>query len=76
MSQTSFSGTAGSWTGVAAPSAAVNFYEGTTVVGTATLGVNGTLASLTLSNLTVGTHTYTAQYPGDSNYPAITRLGR
>lgn len=72
MSQTSYSGTAGSWTGVAAPSAAVNFYEGTTLLGTGTIGGNGTLASLTLSNLTVGTHTYTAQYPGDSNYSAFT----
>jgi hypothetical protein len=71
MSQTSFSGTAGSWTGVAAPSAAINFYEGATVVGTATLSANGTLASATLSNLVAGPHTYTAAYPGDTNYPAI-----
>jgi len=72
MSQTSFSGTVGTWTGVAAPSAAVQFYEGTTQVGTATLSANGTLAPLTLTNLTAGTHTYTAKYPGDSNYSAIT----
>jgi len=71
MSQTTFNGTAGSWTGVAAPSAAVNFYEGTTQLGTGALGGNGTLATLTLSNVTVGTHTYTASYPGDSTYQAL-----
>ncbi|MDR3737088.1 MAG: glycosyl hydrolase family 28 protein, partial [Acidobacteriaceae bacterium] len=44
MSQTSFSGTVGSWTGVSAPSASINFYEGATLVGSAALGANGTLA--------------------------------
>jgi hypothetical protein len=39
MSQTTFNGTVGSWTGVAAPSAAVKFYEGTTLLGTGTLGL-------------------------------------
>jgi len=72
MSQTSFSGTAGTWTGAAAPTAAVNFYEGTTLVGSGTLAGNGTLATATLNGLTAGAHTYTAAYPGDSNYPAIT----
>ena len=71
MSQTSFTGTAGSWTGAAALSQAVNFYEGTNLVGTGALSANGTLASLTLSGLTSGTHTYTAQYPGDTNYSAL-----
>ena len=40
------------------------------MVGTATLGGNGTIASLTLAGVAAGTHTYTAQYPGDSNYCA------
>ncbi len=71
MSQTSYSGTAGTWTGVAAPSKPVNFYEGATLLGTGTLSGNGTLASMTLSGVTVGTHTYTAQYPGDTSYNAI-----
>lgn len=57
-------------TGTAAPTAAVQFYEGTTMVGTGTLGGNGTIASLTLTGITAGTHTYTAQYPGDSTYAA------
>lgn len=72
--QTSFSGTVGNYVGAAALTAAVNFYEGSTLVGTGTLGANSTnssLATLTLSGVSVGTHTYTAQYPGDSNYNAI-----
>lgn len=55
-------------TGTAAPTASVQFYEGTNMVGTATLGGNGTIASLTLTGVASGTHTYTAQYPGDSTY--------
>jgi polygalacturonase len=57
-------------TGTAAPTAPVQFFEGMTMVGTATLGGNGTLASLTLTGVTGGTHTYTALYPGDSTYAA------
>ena len=72
MSQVTYNGTGGNWTGVAAPTANVNFYEGTTLKGTAALGANGTIAPLTLSGVTVGTHTYTAQYPGDANYAALT----
>ena len=70
MSQTSFSGTVGSYTGAAALTQPVSFYEGATLVGTGTLSANGTLASVTLSGVSTGTHTYTAQYPGDSNYGA------
>ncbi|MGD0442421.1 MAG: glycosyl hydrolase family 28 protein [Edaphobacter sp.] len=57
-------------TGTAAPSAAVQFMEGANVVGTASLGGNGTIASLTLTGVSAGVHTYTAQYPGDSTYAA------
>jgi polygalacturonase len=66
MSQVTYSNS----TGTAAPTAPVQFYEGTTMVGTATLGGNGTVASLTLTGVTTGTHTYTALYPGDSTYTA------
>jgi polygalacturonase len=66
MSQVTFSNS----TGTAAPTAPVQFYEGTTMVGTGTLGGNGTIASLTLTGVTNGPHTYTALYPGDSNYSA------
>jgi len=60
------------YTGVPAPTAAVNFMEGATVVGTGTLGGNGTIASAALTGVTAGTHTYTAVYPGDLFYPAYT----
>lgn len=49
----------------------VNFYEGSTLIGAATLSANGTLASLVVKNISAGTHTYTAQYPPDSYYAAL-----
>jgi len=60
------------YTGAPVPTAAVQFLEGSTVVGTGTLGGNGTIASATLPGATVGAHTYTAYYPGDAYYPAYT----
>jgi len=66
MSQVTYANSAGT----AALTAPVQFYEGSNMVGTATLGGNGTIASLTLTGVAAGTHTYTAQYPGDSNYAA------
>jgi Glycosyl hydrolases family 28/Bacterial Ig-like domain (group 3) len=66
LSQVSYS----TWTGVVAPTAAVQFMEGSTVVGTGTLSGNGTMASAALTGVTAGTHTYTAVYPGDSTYAA------
>jgi len=59
-------------TAAAAPAAAVNFYDGGTLIGSGTLGSNGTLASLSIVNASVGTHTYTAAYAGDTHYPAFT----
>jgi hypothetical protein len=75
MATQGYSGTAGSYTGAAALTNPINFLEGTKVVGTATLGANGTLASLTLSGVTPGTHTYTALYPGDANYTVPIAFG-
>jgi Glycosyl hydrolases family 28/Bacterial Ig-like domain (group 3) len=49
----------------------ITFYDGNTAVGTASLGGNGTLATLSLSGVSGGTHTYTAVYPGDSSYAAF-----
>jgi hypothetical protein len=43
----------------------VQFLEGATVLGTATL--TGEIASLTLSSLTVGVHSISADYNGDAN---------
>ena len=70
MSQVSYASISGggTYTGTAAPTAAVQFLEGTAVVGTGTLGGNGTIASVTLPEVLPGTHTYTAMYPGDSTY--------
>lgn len=50
----------------------VNFYDGATNVGSSVIAGNGTLAALTLSGISAGTHTYFAQYPGDSFYTAFT----
>jgi polygalacturonase len=66
MSQVTY----GAYTGTAAPTTVVQFFEGTTKVGSAPLTANGTLAALTLTGITTGTHTYTAYYPGDTNYSA------
>ena len=71
MSQISFSGTAGSYTGASAPTAKVEFYDGTALLGSGTWTGNGTLSVLILSNLSVGTHSITATYPGDTNYSAL-----
>ena len=62
--------TYGAYTGAPVPTASVQFLDGTTVVGTGSLGSNGTLASVTLTNPTAGTHVYTANYIGDTTYAA------
>jgi hypothetical protein len=70
MSQVTYASNSGqgTYTGTAAPTAQVQFKEGTNVVGTASLAGNGTIASVTLNGLTAGRHTYTAYYAGDSTY--------
>lgn len=55
-------------TGAPALNNAVQFYEGKTLIGTASLNANGTLASIKLINVTAGSHTYTAEYPADAYY--------
>jgi polygalacturonase len=73
-STTTYTYTGGSYIGAAVPNGTVQFLEGATVVGTGTLGSNGTLASATITNPTVGTHTYTANYVNDTTY-ATTAFG-
>ena len=70
MSQVSYASISGggTYTGTPVPTSPVQFLEGSTVVGTGTLGGNGTIASVTLAGVLPGTHTYTAQYPGDTTY--------
>ncbi|WP_306599515.1 Ig-like domain repeat protein [Geothrix sp. 21YS21S-2] len=52
------------------PTGSVGFYDGATLLGTATLA-SGT-ASYTTSALAPGTHAVTAVYAGDGNFAAIT----
>ncbi|MGF7179359.1 Ig-like domain repeat protein [Tunturiibacter psychrotolerans] len=49
-----------------APTGPVTFEDGTAVIGTASVGVNG-IATLTTSSLTAGQHILLAIYQGDSN---------
>lgn len=56
------------------PTGTITFYDGATPIGTGTVTTvpgnprSGT-ASLSISTLTIGAHTITAQYSGDVNYP-------
>ena len=70
MSQVTYASISGggTYTGTPAPATAVQFMEGSTVVGTGTLSGNGTIATATLAGVLPGTHTYTAAYPGDTTY--------
>jgi large repetitive protein len=49
------------------PTGRITFYDGTTVLGDAMDLSNGQ-ARLTVSNLTIGTHSITAKYSGDSSH--------
>ena len=48
------------------PSGAVSFYDGTTLLGTAS--VSSGSATFTPANLGVGSHSFTASYGGDANF--------
>lgn len=58
--------------GIGNPTGAVTFFIGATVIGTGTL--NGGIATLTTSNISVGTHTVTAVYNGDNNFSGSTSI--
>ena len=47
----------------------VSFEDGGAAIGSVTLGANGT-ATLTTNSLSLGTHTLTAVYAGDTNHSA------
>ena len=53
-----------------APTGTVTFFDGTTQIGSGT--VNAGVATSTTSALTIGTHSITAAYSGDTNYTAAT----
>ena len=52
-----------------APTGTIQLLEGTNVVASGT--INGRLTYLTVPSITSGSHTYTAKYLGDGNYPAL-----
>jgi autotransporter-associated beta strand protein len=53
---------------IGTPTGAVNFMEGTTVLGTATLDASGVATFTTTTPLATGTHVITAVYTGDRNF--------
>ncbi len=61
-------------TGESFPTGTVNFYDGTTLVGTGILAAGATAgtgtATAVVSSLTVGTHKLTAKYAADTAYAA------
>jgi hypothetical protein len=52
------------------PTGTVSFYDGTTMLGTATLSAG--VAAFSTSSLAAGSHSITAVYSGDSNFVAVT----
>ncbi len=57
-------------TGATAPTGTVNFFNGSTLLGSGT--VSNDVATLDTTGLTVGNNAVTAQYLGDSNYTGST----
>jgi hypothetical protein len=57
--------------GAGTPTGTVTFYDGSTNIGTGTLNGSG-VATLPISSLTVGNHTITATYAGDTNFNGST----
>ena len=53
-----------------APTGTVTIYDGDAAVGVGTLD-GGSLLSIALADLGLGTHTLTASYSGDGNYSGI-----
>jgi Bacterial Ig-like domain (group 3) len=62
--------------GTALPTGTVTFKEGATTAGTSTLALVGTVqtASLQLTALSAGTHTFTATYNGSTEFTTSTSL--
>jgi hypothetical protein len=67
---TTFSSNVDASSGTGTPSGSVTFDDGTNALGTASL--SGAQAGLTVSSLSVGPHSITAVYSGDSNFLAST----
>jgi len=54
-------------TGTGTPTGTVTFLDGAILIGQASLGPNG-LAQVSISGLSIGSHSITAQYSGDANF--------
>jgi sugar lactone lactonase YvrE len=67
-----FTASTSSSTGI--PTGIVTFTDGSSVLGQAQLNAQGS-SSLTVSNLSIGVHTVTASYGGDSNYLVSSSAG-
>jgi hypothetical protein len=66
-----FTATVSPSSGTGTPTGTVNFWDGTAPLGASTLN-SSAIATLSISNLSVGSHSITAQYSGDSNYNGST----
>jgi hypothetical protein len=55
-------------TGEATPTGTMDFYDGTTLIGSGTIVAGTFSASFTTTSLTVGTHNLSATYQGDTAY--------
>ena len=55
---------------ISTPTGSVNFYDGTTLLGTASLSQG--VATYAISSLAIGSHTVTAAYAGNSNFSSLT----
>jgi hypothetical protein len=60
-----------SWSARGAPTGTVTFLDGTNTIGTSVVNGSG-IATFSISTLSVGTHSITATYSGDSNFSAST----
>src|SRR5262245_66032560 len=62
-----FTATVSPSSGTGTPTGGVTFIDGSTVLGSSTLASNG-VATFLIANMSVGTHSITAQYSGDSAF--------
>jgi hypothetical protein len=53
------------------PTGTITLMEGSNVIGTVTIGSGSRLTYIAVPSITAGTHTYTAQYSGDSHFSAM-----
>jgi sugar lactone lactonase YvrE len=56
------------------PTGSVSFYDGATLLNSTPASMTGGVAKLTLSTLTLGAHSITAVYSGDTNFITSTSL--